>query len=56
LNWTAAAIWPAMVGGVDQSDLVELLVERCNVPSKQAEEDVDSFLTELAGLGLLEGS
>jgi hypothetical protein len=54
VNSTGAAIWPALVSGADREELLARVLERFSVSREQAAADLDAFLAELAGQGLLE--
>lgn len=50
LNDTAALLWPALVGGTDDTELTRILAE---AGPADAAADVQTFLDELQAAGLL---
>jgi len=54
VNSTGAALWPSLVSGGDREELLAYLVKRFGVSRDQAADDLDAFLSELAGQDLLE--
>lgn len=53
LNHTGALLWSSLAEGATRTELVSLLAERFNVGCDDAASDVDAFLHQLAGRGLL---
>lgn len=53
VNATGATLWRALEHGIRPADLVELLVERCNVTRDRSTEDVVAFTGQLDDRGLL---
>lgn len=55
LNETSVFLWNAMGDGEFTADaLLEVLVSEYDVTEEQAREDIDSLLTELTEVGVLE--
>lgn len=55
VNPSGAVLWEAVTAGATREELVERLVERFDIDRDHAGADVDVFLVELGGRGLLEG-
>ena len=54
INRAGAVLWPLLVGGASRDELGLALRERFGLGSVQADRDVDAFLADLSGRGLLE--
>jgi hypothetical protein len=54
LNPSASALWEALEGDADPDELAGVLVDRYGIELSAAVADVDCFLVDLRGLGLLE--
>jgi coenzyme PQQ synthesis protein D (PqqD) len=54
-NGSGALLWLELAGGATRDALVERLAQAYLIDTEQAASDVDSFLSELNGQGLLEG-
>jgi hypothetical protein len=54
-NGSGALLWLELAGGTTRERLVERLAQAYLIDSDRAAADVDRFLTELNGQGLLEG-
>lgn len=54
LNGTGAVLWTALENGASDDELVGLLIDRFERDGPSAERDVDDFLRDCRGLGLLE--
>lgn len=55
VNRTGAALWPDLIAGATQEDLVARLVESFDVEEATAGRDVDAFLDVLRERDLLAG-
>ncbi|HYY33529.1 MAG TPA: PqqD family protein [Gaiellaceae bacterium] len=53
-NQSGAVLWQALAEGATREELVDDLVETFEIERKRAAVDVDAFLTELSGKGLLQ--
>ncbi|HEX7254740.1 MAG TPA: PqqD family protein [Gaiellaceae bacterium] len=53
-NGSGALLWMELVGGTTREALVERLAQAYLIDNDRAESDVDSFLSDLNGHGLLE--
>lgn len=53
LDGTGLAIWQAIDGTRDRAQIMALLAERFDVPKAMLAADLDHFLAELAGAGLV---
>jgi hypothetical protein len=53
INGTGALLWGSLQGGTTRSELIELLCDRYGISTEQAGDDVDDFVSKLAGHGLL---
>jgi Coenzyme PQQ synthesis protein D (PqqD) len=53
-NGSGAVLWMELAKGTTRDALVERLAQAYLIDAGQASEDVDSFLSELRGQGLLE--
>ncbi len=54
LNGSAAVLWEALADDVAAEELAEMLVANYGIERRAADADVESFLAELSGNGLLE--
>ena len=54
VNRTGAAIWPLLAEGATREELAERLVAAYGLDQPSAARDVEEFVSELAGRGLLE--
>jgi Coenzyme PQQ synthesis protein D (PqqD) len=54
LNTTAAYMWPLLISGIGEDELVASVVREFDVDQTAAASDVDVFLTALRSRGLLE--
>ncbi|HEV2810942.1 MAG TPA: PqqD family protein [Acidimicrobiales bacterium] len=54
INAAGAALWPALVRGTDQNELVALLLAEFTVDEARAWADVEAFVSMLARRDLLE--
>jgi hypothetical protein len=53
VNDTGAAVWDLLDGGAARADLVAALLEAFEVDEATAASDIDEFIADLAGRGLL---
>jgi hypothetical protein len=53
-NQSGAVIWQGLAGGATREELVDRLVGAFDIERKRAAVDVDAFLAELSGKGLLQ--
>lgn len=54
INGTGAAIWPQLAAGAPHEALVATICKQFDVGAERASADVSAFLSELAGLDLIE--
>lgn len=54
LNESAVMLWQLLSEGADEYELVEELVDKYNVDSFTAQNDVSMFVTKLKGAGILD--
>jgi hypothetical protein len=54
LNRVGAMLWPLVHEGADEAVLSRVLVDRYGLDPRQAADDVDTFVRELAAHGILE--
>lgn len=54
VNETGTLLWPRLVEGVSEEEMVALLVERFQLDHSAAQQDVSEFLEELRAQDLLE--
>ena len=55
LNGTGAFIWNQVVAGAPRKAIADGIVEHWEVELAEADIDINEFLTEMVGLGLLTG-
>jgi hypothetical protein len=53
VNGSGAVLWQSLATGATRSELANVLTGRFEIDRAQAEQDVDQFVGELAGLSLL---
>jgi hypothetical protein len=53
-NSSGTLVWKMLAQGATRGELVEGLVEGCQIDRETASRDVEAFLTELSARGLLE--
>jgi hypothetical protein len=54
VNRSGAVLWPLLVAPVARHDLVATLLARFGIDEAKAAADVDTFISSLGGLGLLD--
>lgn len=54
LNGSGTFLWEQLAVGAEREELISALQQRYSVPSGQAEQDIDAFITTLNSVGCLE--